>query len=80
MWYLLLACPVVTLAIGIVGRFRPTTDYDRACAAIDARLDREERLVLNAQPAQATWIPSQHTSRVAPRPVRTVNGAELLAS
>lgn len=78
MWYLLLAIPALAILMGVVARFGSVTDLDRACTAIDLRLDYEKQLILDGAPTHRTWVPAQRkVSRVAPR-IEAL-GAELLA-
>lgn len=78
MWYLLLLVPAMAIAMAVVARFGTINDTDRACTAIDLRLDREKQLVIAGATTQQPWVPVQRkVSRVAPRTAPV--GGELLA-
>ena len=79
MWYLLLSVPALAVVMGIVSRFGSVTETDRACTAIDLRLDRQQQLISDGAAAEPVWVPQQRrVSRVAPRPAMV--SSELLAS
>ena len=79
MWYLmLLPVPVAAVLMIAVARFSPLTATDRACSAIDMRLDREAELFDRGPAQSGSPLVEQHASRVTVRPARV--GSELLAS
>lgn len=80
MWYLLLALPLIVVAMGMFARSGKVTTTDTHCTSVDLRLDRQAQLIRDGVPASVTWMPASRTaSRVAPRPMANLSG-ELMAS